>query len=134
MDRWSEQLGGYFTRHGNRRFAAAVVRRILQSLVNECQQLRRSFWLLPLEHQSHERPSFLYGNLRRRFPLRSAEAERRWVQRLRQRVLRTASATAPAAVKHLGESQQWTEGLLHQWGSHQAIPLEMAHHDQLTLR
>ena len=77
MDQWSDRLGGYFTRHGNRNFAIHQVSRMLRVVHRQLRQEGRSIWLLPIDHQSHQRPAFLYGNLRRRFPRRSAEAERR---------------------------------------------------------
>ena len=50
---------------------------MLQKVYHRLQMDQRSVWMLTIDHQSHQRPSFLYGNLRRRFPRRSPEAERR---------------------------------------------------------
>jgi hypothetical protein len=104
------------------------------------QQLRqegRSVWLLPIDHQSHQRPSFLYGNLRRRFPRRSAEAERRWIMRLRQRLL-AARKGAEDQESQLGASGRLLVDEAHsfwqQRGFQQRVPLELAHHGVVAAR
>lgn len=132
LDGWTQGLGGYFTRHGNRRFGEASVSRLLRALHRDTQQRGTLSWVVELG-PTHLRPEFLYSHLRQRFPYRSPEGERRWVARLRRRLLaQQAAATAVPelpdrlTVDPLGGSFRLDTPL-------EELSLELAHHDQLSL-
>ena len=110
---------------------------MLRVVHRQLRQEGRSIWLLPIDHQSHQRPSFLYGNLRQRFPRRSAEAERRWIMRLRQRLL-AARQGAEDQESQLGSGSRLlvneANSFWQQRGFRRRVPLELAHHNIVAAR
>jgi hypothetical protein len=136
LDGWTHALGGFFTRHGNRRYGQNSVAPLLRRLQSETLQRGISRWLVDLRPEDRNRPDFIYGHLRQRFPHRSAEAERQWIVRLRRRLLRTEREEGPAPPPPSDQRLRMDlpPGTLELDPPLEEVSLERAHLDQLNLR
>lgn len=85
LDSWSIRIAGFFGRSGRRGSTERLANVLLTEFAYDLLFSGRSRWVVALR-EGHQRPDFLFSQLRQRFPRFSRELERRWIRRLYARI------------------------------------------------
>jgi hypothetical protein len=108
LDSWSIRIAGFFGRSGRRGSAERLANVLLTEFAYDLLFSGRSRWVVALR-EGHQRPDFLFSQLRRRFPRFSRELERRWIRRLYARIA-AQQRGEPEPPRRRRHKRSWGQG------------------------